>query len=69
MVFFAAMFWVLATSLIFAFLTAVPAWVLWNWLMPTIFGVSSNDLAQTFGLLILTSLLFGSRPEISFEAS
>lgn len=69
MVFFAAMFWVLATSLVFSFLTAVPAWVLWNWLMPTIFGVSSITLAQTFGLLILTSLLFGSRPEISFEAS
>jgi len=69
MVFLAAIFWVLVTWLVFAFLAAIPAWALWNWLMPTIFGVTSLTLSQAFGLLILLSLLFGSRPEIRLEHS
>ena len=33
--------------------------VLWNWLMPTLFGLPSIDFWQALGLLILTRILFG----------
>jgi len=33
--------------------------LLWNWLMPGLFGVQYIDFWQTIGLLILTRLLFG----------
>lgn len=39
MFFLAAIFWVLVTWLMFAFLAAIPVWALWNWLMPSIFGM------------------------------
>ena len=32
---------------------------LWNWLMPTIFGLTTLTFAQALGLLLLTKLLFG----------
>jgi hypothetical protein len=32
---------------------------LWNWLMPSIFGVSKIGYWQAFGLIILAKLLFG----------
>ena len=33
--------------------------VLWNWLMPPIFGLHSISYAQGFGLLALSKILFG----------
>jgi hypothetical protein len=33
--------------------------LLWNWLMPMIFGIKKIDYWQAFGLIILTKLLFG----------
>ncbi len=33
--------------------------VLWNWLMPTLFGLPSISFWQALGLLILTKILFG----------
>jgi len=62
----AVMFWVLVTWLVFAFLAALPAWLLWNWLMPQIFGLPPLGLLQAFGLLVLSSLVFGSRPKVKF---
>ena len=32
---------------------------LWNWLMPTLFGLHTIGFLQAFGLLILAKLLFG----------
>lgn len=32
---------------------------LWNWLMPTLFGLPTLSFAQALGLLLLTKLLFG----------
>lgn len=32
---------------------------LWNWLMPTLFGLPAINLLQTFGLLLLSKILFG----------
>ena len=36
---------------------SVPLCLLWNWLMPFIFGLPKLNLLQTFGLSILISLL------------
>lgn len=36
--------------------------LLWNWLIPMIFGLSSINFLQALGLLILTRILFGSFP-------
>ena len=32
---------------------------LWNWLVPGLFGLREITLAQTFGLLLLSRILFG----------
>jgi hypothetical protein len=32
---------------------------LWNWLMPKIFGLPTLTLLETFGLLLLSKILFG----------
>jgi hypothetical protein len=33
--------------------------LLWNWLMPVIFGLSAITFWQALGLLVLTKILFG----------
>lgn len=47
-------------------LLALCGWVvmlLWNWLMPDIFGLKQLTYWQAWGLLVLTSILFkGPRP-------
>lgn len=35
--------------------------ILWNWLMPTIFGLPQVGFWQAVGLMLLSTLLFGSR--------
>ena len=35
---------------------------LWNWLMPELFHLPAISLAQTFGLLLLSRILFGFKP-------
>lgn len=59
-------FWLLRglRFLVFAalFITAVAFFTqhLWNWLVPVLFHGPLISLGQTFGLLLLTRLLFGS---------
>ena len=36
---------------------SIPLCLLWNWLMPFIFGLPKLNLIQTFGLSVLISLL------------
>ena len=36
---------------------SIPLWLLWNWLMPYIFGLPTINVLQAFGLTILISLL------------
>mgnify|MGYP003120902034 FL=1 len=36
---------------------SIPLCLLWNWLMPFIFGLPKLNLLQTFGLSVLVSLL------------
>ncbi len=39
---------------------AIPIWLLWNWLMPMIFGLTKLTLIQAWGVTFLSSLLFKS---------
>ena len=41
-------------------LFAIPVWLLWNWLMPAIFGITKISIWQAWGVTFLTSLLFKS---------
>ena len=43
----------------FAIFMAIPTMVLWNWLIPDIFGLCKIDYFQSCGLLLLTGFLFG----------
>jgi len=44
---------VLAVSLLFA----VPVWLVWNWVVPVVFGLAKITLLQALGLSILSGLL------------
>lgn len=37
----------------------VPVYLLWNWLVPTIFGLPEISFIQALGLIGLVKLLFG----------
>lgn len=43
-----------------ALIEAWPLMLLWNWLMPTIFGLIKITFWQAFGLVFLCSMLFKS---------
>lgn len=47
------------TALIIAFLSPWIVMLLWNALIPTIFGLTTITYWQSFGLSILVSFLFG----------
>ena len=44
----------IALTMLLAYLTML----LWNWLMPDIFGLTQIDFWQALGLLVLSTLLF-----------
>ncbi len=46
--------------MVFVLLLTLPVWLLWNWLMPVIFGLPEVSIAQAFGLMLLASILFKS---------
>ena len=39
---------------------SVVVMLLWNWLMPTIFGLTAINCLQALGIFILSRILFGS---------
>ena len=39
-------------------LFAVPVWLLWNWIVPGLFGLSKLTLLKAWGLTLLCGLLF-----------
>jgi hypothetical protein len=41
-----------------AILFSVPTWLLWNWLIPDIFGLRKITLLEAFGLILLSNILF-----------
>lgn len=38
---------------------AIPVLLLWNWLIPTIFGITKITLGQAWGISLLCGILFG----------
>ncbi len=53
----AAFFLVIALAFGLSVVLAVPVWLLWNWLMPIIFGLTKVTLIQAWGLAFLSALL------------
>jgi len=51
---------VVGLVVIIAALVSIPVWLLWNWLMPAIFGLKTISWLQALGLSILSGLLFKS---------
>jgi len=54
----AAIFLVLGIAFIASLIFALPVMLLWNWLMPAIFGLVKVSFWQAWGLTFLTGLLF-----------
>jgi hypothetical protein len=52
-----AVLWIIVCMVL---LMTLPTYWLWNWLMPTIFGLNTITLWQALGLNILCSILFKS---------
>ena len=50
----------------FLFLGTWVTWMLWNALMPAIFGLMTITFWQTMGLLVLAKILFGSHGRRGF---
>lgn len=53
-----AFFGVLIIAFLIDLLLAWPFMLLWNWLMPMIFGLTTLTFWQSFGLMLLASFLF-----------
>ncbi len=53
--------WMIVVALIFATAASIPTWLLWNWIVPDIFGLPTVSLIQAFGLLLLSGFIFGSK--------
>jgi protein-S-isoprenylcysteine O-methyltransferase Ste14 len=51
--------WGIAFVLVFVLAFGVAVRLLWNWLMPEIFGLRTITYLQAIGLLLLSRLLFG----------
>jgi hypothetical protein len=46
-------------AVLFAFVFGIVVKVLWNWLMPVLFGLGRITFWQAFGIVLLAKLLFG----------
>ncbi len=47
-------------AVLFAFVFGYFVMLLWNWLMPPLFGLGTITYLQAFGIIILARLIFGS---------
>jgi hypothetical protein len=56
---------IVALVAVIALLVSIPVWLLWNWLMPAIFGLKTISWLQAFGLSVLCGLLFKSSSNFS----
>lgn len=52
-------------AVLLALLIGGPLWLLWNWLMPTIFGLPYITFWQAVGLNLLATILFKSNVNIN----
>lgn len=48
----------LGVILVWTLLVTIPVQLLWNWLMPVIFGLPKISFWQTVGLILLINFLF-----------
>ena len=48
------------TLIVIGVILSIPTMLLWNWLIPPIFGLTTITFKQAFGLIILSSILFKS---------
>ena len=64
MEFLAVIFVGIALLFIVAALMSLPVMLLWDWLMPTIFGLPEITWLQAWGLLFLCGLLFRSHTTV-----
>ena len=55
---FSVVFLAILVFLIVSIIFATPVWLLWNWLMPAIFGVTKITLGQAWGITLLANFLF-----------
>ena len=55
---------VIGLLLLSAIILAFPTMILWNWLMPRIFGVTQITLYEAMGINFLTHILFKSNVTI-----
>jgi len=62
---FNAVVGVIVLVIVFSLLFALPVMWLWDWLMPTIFGLPEITLFQAWGLSALSGLLFKSNNSTS----
>lgn len=58
---------VMAWLLLTAVLSVVPTWLLWNGIMPELFGLPKITFWQSFGLLLLTGLLITNPIRLNLE--
>lgn len=52
---------VVGTILLFGLLFAIPTMLLWDWLMPELFGLGEITLFQAWGMNMLSGILFKSK--------
>ena len=63
--------WTLAFSFVFGLvfgfilIASFPFWLLWNWLIPPIFGLPTITILQAFGLWLLIVLVRSTRFDYS----
>ena len=55
---------VVGVLLLYALILAFPTMVLWNWLMPRIFGLTQIDIFQALGLNFLSGILLKSNVNV-----
>lgn len=55
---FAVISGVIGLVFVVSVILAIPVWLLWNWLCPTIWGWPDVSLLQAWGLLLLCGFLF-----------
>lgn len=53
-------FWVIATFVVVSAILSLPVMLLWDWLMPTLFGLKEITWFQAWGLMVLCAFLFKS---------
>jgi hypothetical protein len=47
-------------AMILGMIIALPIWLLYNWIMASIFGLPELTFLQTYGLFVLLSLIFNT---------